>query len=320
MRKIVMPKVKIVYEKNRNELKVVVKILQCIERVLDKLDKSLVRKIRNTHFKWHTIESNLWFALFTHIHSAFRRLSMRYYHYYGILNRTIQIWFFVLFVSNKFLQICFVSLYKMNEISVLKMPKAYINQLFLIFHFLFLLFSPFLCSLLLFFFSSSCTCANFIYLVHVCVLDIYRVMLSDKKYGLSANIIATRVMPSLLPHSVNPSFSIEQFGIVCETLQEMLDHIDRSQRNKLKLDNLSIPSPERHRTLRHQFSSDNMNVQPFNIPNLRIDQRKTSSAEDMARKNSTGTIYPLFTLFLSMFVFNGSVSCCYVFVTCSICI
>lgn len=68
----------------------------------------------------------------------------------------------------------------------------------------------------------------------------------------------------------------------------MLECIDRNQRNKLKLDNLSIPSPERHRPLRHQFSSDNMHVQPFNIPNLRIDQRKTSSAEDMARKNSTG--------------------------------
>lgn len=75
-----------------------------------------------------------------------------------------------------------------------------------------------------------------------------------------------------------------------KVLQEMLDHIDRQQRNKLKLDNLSIPSPERHRPLRHQFSSDNMHVPPFNIPNLRIDQRKTSSAEDMARKNSTGKL------------------------------
>lgn len=76
--------------------------------------------------------------------------------------------------------------------------------------------------------------------------------------------------------------------ITTQVLQEMLDHIDRQQRNKLKLDNLSIPSPP-HRALRHQFSSDNMHVTPFNIPNLRIDQRKTSSAEDMARKNSTGS-------------------------------
>lgn len=113
-------------------------------------------------------------------------------------------------------------------------------------------------------------------------------MLSDKKYGLSVSLMATRVMPSLLPQTVNPSLNLEQFTILLEVLQEMLDCIDRNQRNKLKLDNLSLPSPERHRPLRHQYSSDNMHVPPFNIPNLRIEQRKTSSAEDMARKNSTG--------------------------------
>lgn len=69
----------------------------------------------------------------------------------------------------------------------------------------------------------------------------------------------------------------------------MLECVDRHQRNRLKLDNLSLNSPDRHRSMRHQNSTDNMNViPPFNIPNLRIDQRKTSSAEDMARKNSAG--------------------------------
>lgn len=82
----------------------------------------------------------------------------------------------------------------------------------------------------------------------------------------------------------------------------MFDHIDRQQRNKLKLDNLSIPSPERHRPLRHQFSSDNMHVAPFNIPNLRIDQRKTSSAEDMARKNSTSILIYCFVLLFFLLI------------------
>ncbi|CAG9821532.1 unnamed protein product [Phaedon cochleariae] len=121
------------------------------------------------------------------------------------------------------------------------------------------------------------------------VVNIYRLMLADKKYGLSISLMATKVMPSLLPQTVNPSLNLEQFTILIEVLQDMLDQIDRNQRNKLKLDNLSLPSPERHRPLRHQFSSDNMHVPPFNIPNLRIEQRKTSSAEDMARKNS-GTV------------------------------
>jgi len=78
-------------------------------------------------------------------------------------------------------------------------------------------------------------------------------------------------------------FPLLFFHVFPQVLQQMLEAIDRQQRNKLKLDNLSMASPERHRTLRHQFSTDNMNAPPFNIPNLRIDQRKTSSAEDMAR-------------------------------------
>lgn len=87
-----------------------------------------------------------------------------------------------------------------------------------------------------------------------------------------------------------------------QIIHNLLEHIDRHQRNRLKLDNLSIPSPERHRSLRHQFSTDNMNaIPPFNIPNLRIDQRKTSSAEDMARKNSGGNKQTVMhiTLFLA---------------------
>lgn len=41
-------------------------------------------------------------------------------------------------------------------------------------------------------------------------------MLSDKKYGLSVNVMATRVMPSLLPQTVNPSLNLEQFMILLE--------------------------------------------------------------------------------------------------------
>jgi len=63
--------------------------------------------------------------------------------------------------------------------------------------------------------------------MNVSCADIYRLMLSDKKYGLSVNLMATRVMPSLLPQTVNPSLNLEQFTNLLEVLQEMLDHIDR---------------------------------------------------------------------------------------------
>ncbi|XP_063910269.1 SCY1-like protein 2 isoform X3 [Zophobas morio] len=183
IRRMILPKTKIIYEKNQSDLKIVSNVLSCVERTLDRLDKSQI------------IDEVL--PLLYDIRLSDPQITLR-------------------------------------------------------------------------------------------VVNIYRLMLSDKKYGLSVNLMATKVMPSLLPQTVNPSLNLEQFTILLEVLQEMLDQIDRNQRNKLKLDNLSLPSPERHRPLRHQYSSDNMHVPPFNIPNLRIEQRKTSSAEDMARKNSTG--------------------------------
>ncbi|XP_043248550.1 SCY1-like protein 2 [Colletes gigas] len=127
--------------------------------------------------------------------------------------------------------------------------------------------------------------------VVVQVVKIYRLMLTDKKYGLSVSWMATRAMPSLLPQTINPALNLEQFELLLKVLQDMLGNIERNQRNHLTLDNLSLSSFEKHhRNLRHQYSTDNMHAPSFNIPNLLIDQRKTSSAEDMARKNSIDMI------------------------------
>lgn len=58
--------------------------------------------------------------------------------------------------------------------------------------------------------------------------DVYRVMVADsKKYGLSVNLLATRVMPSLLPMTLNAALHLDQFTSLLEVLQEMLDTIDR---------------------------------------------------------------------------------------------
>lgn len=59
-------------------------------------------------------------------------------------------------------------------------------------------------------------------------------MLSDKKYGLSVNVMATRVMPSLLPQTVNPSLNLEQFTLLLgvsnqQTIQKTIKN------NNLKL-------------------------------------------------------------------------------------
>ncbi|XP_054012901.1 SCY1-like protein 2 isoform X1 [Hylaeus anthracinus] len=123
--------------------------------------------------------------------------------------------------------------------------------------------------------------------VIVQVVKIYRLMLTDKKYGLSVSWMATRAMPSLLPQTINLALNLEQFELLLKVLQDMLCLIERHQRTHLTLDNLER---HHHRNLRHQYSTDNVHVPPFNIPNLRIEQRKTSSAEDMARKSSIDSI------------------------------
>ncbi|KAJ8737555.1 hypothetical protein PYW08_000150 [Mythimna loreyi] len=117
------------------------------------------------------------------------------------------------------------------------------------------------------------------------VVKLYKNLLMERKFGLNTNVMATKMIPSLAPQTVNPALNIDQFTNLMEILYDMLESIDRQQRYKLKADNLALPSPERRHKLRHQMSTDNMNAPPFNIPNLRV-ERKTSSAEDMARKNS----------------------------------
>ena len=52
-------------------------------------------------------------------------------------------------------------------------------------------------------------------------------MLSDKKYGLTMTILATRVLPVLTPQMVNQQLDMETYMAVRSTIQDMFDHIDR---------------------------------------------------------------------------------------------
>ena len=52
-------------------------------------------------------------------------------------------------------------------------------------------------------------------------------MLTEKRYGLTVGMIATKVLPLLIPQLVNPQLQYEHFVIVHEVLQEMFDVIDK---------------------------------------------------------------------------------------------
>ncbi|GFO05052.1 scy1-like protein 2 isoform x5, partial [Plakobranchus ocellatus] len=81
--------------------------------------------------------------------------------------------------------------------------------------------------------------------VIMCVVGIYKHMLSDKKFGLTHNLIATKVMPTLIPHTVNPGLNMEQFGGLMEVLRDMLDQVDTQRRDKMKQETVTLPVPPR---------------------------------------------------------------------------
>ncbi|XP_039763689.1 SCY1-like protein 2 [Pararge aegeria] len=116
------------------------------------------------------------------------------------------------------------------------------------------------------------------------VVRLYKGIILEEKFGLTSNVMATKMIPSLAPQTINPALTVDQFGGLMEILYDMLDNIEQNQLPKLKQDPPGH-SPER-RGVRHQMSNDNIPAPPFNIPNLRVEKRKTSSAENMARKNS----------------------------------
>ena len=57
IRKMVLPKLKLVFEKNQSDVKIMANVLQCIERTLDKLDKSQVCKCTNASFLPYFLQS-----------------------------------------------------------------------------------------------------------------------------------------------------------------------------------------------------------------------------------------------------------------------
>ena len=57
--------------------------------------------------------------------------------------------------------------------------------------------------------------------------EIFRMMVADKKYGLSVNLIATKVLPLLIPQLVSPQLQFDDFTFVHEVLQEMFDVVDK---------------------------------------------------------------------------------------------
>ncbi|CAI9739377.1 2 [Octopus vulgaris] len=75
------------------------------------------------------------------------------------------------------------------------------------------------------------------------IVGIYSHLLSNKRFGLTHNLVATKVMPPLIPHTVNPGLTMDQFTALMEVLRQMLGQIDTQRRHKMKME--TVPTQNR---------------------------------------------------------------------------
>lgn len=54
--------------------------------------------------------------------------------------------------------------------------------------------------------------------IMILVAELYKSMLLERKFGLTTNVMATKMIPALAPQTVNPALNVEQFANIMEVL------------------------------------------------------------------------------------------------------
>ena len=97
---------------------------------------------------------------------------------------------------------------------------------------------------------------------------IYKHMLSDKKFGLTANLLATKVMPTLIPHTATPGMSLDQVSDKTHCSYAEIFQIKATIHWVLLIKSLFITSTHLQRTMFSQKAEPS--IQTNNLKNLRL--------------------------------------------------
>ncbi|CAH8858530.1 unnamed protein product [Trichobilharzia szidati] len=68
----------------------------------------------------------------------------------------------------------------------------------------------------------------------IAVLGIYRLAFSHEKLGISREKLATKVLPHLIPLSIESSLNLKQYSAYASLIQDMCKHLEREQFSKLE--------------------------------------------------------------------------------------
>lgn len=93
--------------------------------------------------------------------------------------------------------------------------------------------------------------------VLMAMLGIYKVALTHPKLGITKDILATRVLPSITPILIDGNLNMKQFDAYMKVTKEMLAQIETEQ--KRKLDQIeALEREKRLETISHKFYLKNL--------------------------------------------------------------
>lgn len=66
------------------------------------------------------------------------------------------------------------------------------------------------------------------------ILGIYKIAMNHKKLGISKEVLATRILPFLIPLCIENGLSLAQFGAITSLVKEMFQAVESEHRTKLQ--------------------------------------------------------------------------------------
>lgn len=68
------------------------------------------------------------------------------------------------------------------------------------------------------------TPAEIMWTIMILVSELYKSMLLERKFGLTTNVMATKMIPALAPQTVNPALNVEQFANIMEVVHSIFKY------------------------------------------------------------------------------------------------
>ncbi|CAK1541904.1 unnamed protein product [Leptosia nina] len=124
------------------------------------------------------------------------------------------------------------------------------------------------------------------------ILGIYKLTLSHKKLGITKEVMATKVLPFLIPLCVENGLTLNQFNALISLVKQMIAKVETEHRAKLEQLN-SIQNESK--IMEHALTSSSDTLVPAPTPQTDIDKMFSGLGIDTSSYNSKTTVKQSFS-------------------------